>query len=174
MVAVISELSAITPPVYPLVKPRAIIVGPRMRASIAASATAAPEIPPIIALSTMLTWASPPTIQPVSVVAKEMSRLVIPVAFIRLPASTKNGTASSGKDCVALAMRCTLIDAGTKSEVRKNRKLASPMLNATGMPRIMKTAKMVTISSMITPARFQRFRSFGPLFGRADGSAAAR
>ena len=76
-----------------------------MRASIAASATAAPEMPPISAESTIDTWARPPTIQPVSSRAKRSSRSVMPLVFIRLPARMKNGTASSGKDSVAPYMR---------------------------------------------------------------------
>ena len=175
MVAVIRELRAMTPPVYPFVKPRPIIEGPRMRASMAASATAAPDTPPIMALSTMLTWARPPTIHPVMVVAKEISRVVMPVAFIKLPASTKNGTASSGKAWVELAIRWTLMETGTKSDVRKNRKLARPMLNATGMPRIMKTAKMHTTSSMVRPPAPRRWvAAAGRRFFGATGTGATR
>ncbi len=63
-------------------------------------------MPPISALSTIDTWARPPAIQPVSSRANTSSRSVMPVAFIRLPARMKNGTASSGKDWVAPYMRC--------------------------------------------------------------------
>ena len=37
------------------------------------------------------------------------------------------------------------MEIGTKSDCTKNRKLAMPMLNATGMPRIINTAKTITI-----------------------------
>ena len=106
-----------------------------MRASIAASATAEPETPPISADTTIATCARPPVIQPVITLASEMMRSVMPDAFIRLPASTNSGTASSGNDCVADAMRCTPICAGIVSEVRKKTRLATPTANATGMPR---------------------------------------
>ncbi len=102
----------------PREKPCRSIAGPRMRASIAASATAEPETPPISAETTIATCASPPVIQPVSARASEMIRSVIPDEFIRLPASTNSGTASSGNDCVAVAMRCTPICAGIVSDVR--------------------------------------------------------
>ena len=46
-----------------------------------------------------------PVIQPVSTLASEMMRSVMPDTFIRLPASTNSGTASSGNDCVADAIR---------------------------------------------------------------------
>jgi hypothetical protein len=82
------------------------MAGPSRRDSIAASATAEPEMPPIRALRTIETWARPPIIQPVSRRAKISSRSVMPVMFIRLPARMKNGTASSGNDWVAPYMRC--------------------------------------------------------------------
>ena len=79
----------------------------------AASATAEPDTPPISAESTIATCASPPAIQPVSTVDSLISRDVIPASFIRWPANTNSGTASSGNDCVTEAMRCTEIEAGT-------------------------------------------------------------
>ena len=84
-----------------------------MRASIAASATAEPETPPIRALSRMATCASPPRIQPVRTVDRRISRSVIPDSFIRWPANTNSGTASSGKDCVMLATFWIAISVGT-------------------------------------------------------------
>ena len=64
-------------------------------------------MPPMSALRTMATCASPPASQPVKSRANSSSRCVMPVVFIRLPARMKNGTASSGNDCVASYMRCT-------------------------------------------------------------------
>jgi hypothetical protein len=61
----------------------------------------------------MATWARPPLIQPVSTVARRMRRSVMPDSFIRCPARTKSGTASSGKDCVAEAIFCTAMAGGT-------------------------------------------------------------
>src|SRR3546814_19255384 len=68
-----------------------------MRASIAASATADPDTPPISVDSTMQTCASPPAIHETRTFEQAISRTVIPVRFIMCPASTKNGTARSGK-----------------------------------------------------------------------------
>ena len=82
MVAVISEPTAITAEVKPREYPRAIRSGPRMRASIAASATAAPETPPISVESTIQTCASPPAIHETSVFEQPISRVVIPEWFI--------------------------------------------------------------------------------------------
>ena len=64
MVAVISDPTAIAAAEKPFPYPFAIIVGPRMRASIAASATAEPDTPPMTVERTMATCASPPAIQP--------------------------------------------------------------------------------------------------------------
>ena len=123
--------------------------GPRMRASIAASATAEPDTPPISADTTIATCARPPVIQPVITLASEMMRSVMPETFIRLPASTNSGTASSGNDCVADAIRCTPICAGIVSEARKNTRLATPTANATGMPRNI-SARNRPVSATVT------------------------
>ena len=48
------------------------------------------------------TWANPPRIHPVKTVDREIRRLVIPDAFIKCPANTNKGTASSGNDWVAV------------------------------------------------------------------------
>jgi hypothetical protein len=58
IVAVISEPTAITAEENPREKPSRSIAGPRMRASIAASATAEPDTPPISAETTIATCAS--------------------------------------------------------------------------------------------------------------------
>ena len=119
IVAVISEPTEITAELKPRENPLRSIAGPRMRASIAASATAEPETPPISADTTIATCARPPVIQPVSALASAMIRSVMPDEFIRLPASTNSGTASSGNDCVAVAIRWTPICAGIVSDKRR-------------------------------------------------------
>ena len=97
-----------------------------MRASIAASATADPDTPPISVDSTMQTWASPPDIHDTRTLEQAISRQAMPVRFIMWPASTKNGTASSGKLCEAVATCCTPIDSGMISLVAKNEKARDP------------------------------------------------
>ena len=74
--------------------------GPKNLASMDASATAEPEMPPIRALSIMDTWARPPTRWPVRVLAKFTSLSVIPAAFMIHPAVRKNGTDKKVKLCV--------------------------------------------------------------------------
>lgn len=69
-----------------------------MRVSIAASAVAEPEMPPIMVLITTETCARPPYIRRVSMEAKSRIRLVMPDSFIRLPAKMKNGTARNVYD----------------------------------------------------------------------------
>ena len=156
IVAVISAPTAITALEKPREKPCLSIAGPRMRASIAASATAEPDTPPISAETTIATCARPPVIQPVITLASEMMRSVMPETFIRLPASTNSGTASSGNDCVADAMRCTPICAGIVSEARKNTRLATPTANATGMPRNISARKSPVSASVTAGSRRRR------------------
>ena len=65
------------------------------------------------ALSMIATCAKPPRIQPVSTVDNLIRRSVIPDSFIRCPANTKSGTASSGKDWVMVVIFWTAICVGT-------------------------------------------------------------
>jgi hypothetical protein len=120
-----------------------------MRACMAASATAEPDTPPIRVDRMIETWASPPAIQATATWENRNSRSVIPLSFIRWPASTKKGTASSGKLCETVAMRCTPIDIGMMSEVRKNMKPEIPMANATGAPSRRRTKKTTPIKSKV-------------------------
>ena len=64
----------------------------------AASATAEPDMPAMIMLTTMFTCASPPVIHPTRAVANRTIRAVMPPADINSPASMKSGTASSGNE----------------------------------------------------------------------------
>ena len=63
----------------------------------AVSATAEPDRPANSIDSTAATCASPPRIRPTSANAKSISLREMPPSSIRLPASMKNGTASSVK-----------------------------------------------------------------------------
>ena len=69
IVAVMRAVKAITQPVKPFGYPCFIMSGPRTRASIAASAFAEPETPPIRVERTTLTCASPPFMCPVRAIA---------------------------------------------------------------------------------------------------------
>ena len=113
----------------------------------AASATAAPETPPISVESTMQTCASPPAIHDTSVFEHLMSRVVMPEWFIMWPARMKNGTASSGKLCDAVATCCTPIETGIVPFVRKKVKPAMPIANAIGSPSSIR-ARKVSASSV--------------------------
>ena len=119
-----------------------------MRASIAASATAEPETPPMNVDRRMQTWASPPAIQETSTFEASISRSVIPVLFIMCPARTKSGTARSGKLCDALATCWTPMEIGMKPEFRKKEKPAMPMAKAIGMPSTKSPKKTMERSSM--------------------------
>ena len=92
----IARIAAVNPFEYPFFS----MSGPRIRLSIAASAVADPEIPPIRQDNNTDTCASPPRICPVARLQNLISLDVIPVSFIKFPASTKKGTANKEKDCV--------------------------------------------------------------------------
>ena len=77
----------------------------------------------------------------------------MPLSFIRCPDSTKNGTASSGKLWLIVAIFCTPIDIGMPALVMKNTKPEMPMANATGAPRNIRTKKIAVISSMSSELR---------------------
>ncbi len=125
------------------------MLGPRRRASIEASATAEPEMPPIMKLRTIETWARPPAIQPVSSRANLTRRSVMPVAFIRLPARMKKGTARSGKFCVAVAIFCSATVGGIVPVRTKTGIAAIISAKATGRPATRKTTKRTPISESI-------------------------
>lgn len=161
MVAVISEPTAIAAPEKPLPYPLRIMAGPRMRASIAASATAEPETPPISVDRRMATWASPPAIQPTATSDTLSSRSVMPLSFIRWPASTKKGTASNGKLWLIVATFWTPIDSGMPESMTKKTNPAIPVANATGMPASISTTKTMEISSMVRAPGFPA-RPFRP------------
>ncbi len=93
MVAVIMEVRLLTATMYPLLYPRFCISGPSRRVSIAASAVAEPEMPPIIVLMMTETCATPPHIRRVRAEANCRMRWVMPDSFISVPAKIKNGTA---------------------------------------------------------------------------------
>src|SRR5690606_38598237 len=124
------------------------MAGPRMRASIAASATADPETPPISVDSTIATCARPPDIQPTATMDTFKRRSVMPLAFIKWPARTKNGTARSGKLWLIEATFCTAMDSGMPESMTKKTKPAIPVAKATGMPATMSTTKTIEISSI--------------------------
>ena len=69
------------------------------------SATADPDIPAKMALATILTWASPPGIKPITARAKRKMRVVIPPAFITDPAKMKRGMATMGNELAPLTIR---------------------------------------------------------------------
>ncbi len=95
----------------------------------------------------MATCASPPAIQPTATEEKRKSRPVMPLSFIRCPASTKKGTASSGKLWLIVAIFCTPMDIGMIGSVRKKTKPEMPMAKATGAPMTMSTTKTAESSS---------------------------
>jgi len=64
----------------------------------AAEATAAPDTAPNMAFASTFVCASAAGAFPVSALAASMSRVAIPPLFIRTPARTKNGIASSGNE----------------------------------------------------------------------------
>ena len=72
----------------------------------------------------------------------------MPLSFIRWPASTKNGTASSGK---LWLIDGDLLHANRHRHagvVTKKTKPAMPVAKATGMPATISTTKTIEISSM--------------------------
>ena len=97
MVATIRPESPLMAAAQPLEYPKRSISGPRIRVSMAASAAAEPETPPISVLSRQETCPMLPHICPVQALQKRVSRLVIPQEFIRLPARIKSGIASMVK-----------------------------------------------------------------------------
>ena len=76
------------------------------------------------------------------------SRSVMPLSFMRWPAKTKNGTASSGKLWLMVAIFCTAIDIGMPPSVAKKMKPEMPMANATGAPISMSTKKSMVMRAM--------------------------
>ena len=129
----------------------------------AASATAEPDTPPIRVESRIATCAKPPDIQPTATIETFSRRSVMPLSFMRWPASTKNGTASSGKLWLIEAIFCTPTDSGMPASTTKNTKPAMPVAKATGIPTTMHTTKTMEISSMSvqkgrsgTPVRAER------------------
>ena len=99
-------------------------------------------------LRTTLTCASPPTMCPVRTCAKRIRRVVIPVAFMRLPAITKNGTASSGNDCVELIIFWTATSKGMKGSTTKKTIPEIPIVNAIGIPARSNSVKTIPIASI--------------------------
>ncbi len=126
------------------------MLGPSRRDSIEASATADPEIPPIMKLSTIETCARPPAIQPVRRLANLTRRWVIPVTFIRLPARIKNGTARSGKLCVAVTIFWITTVGGIAPVITKTGMEARPSAKATGIPQMRKTVNKPAINNSIS------------------------
>lgn len=61
----------------------------------AASARLDPERPPMRVDKSTFTWARPPHMWPVSRSHRSIIRLLTPEEFIKIPAQTKKGTASS-------------------------------------------------------------------------------
>ena len=100
IVATISPDRQFTAAAQPGAYPRFVISGPKIRHSMAASATAEPDTPPIKVDSTTDTWPMEPYIWPVITLASFTKREVIPVLFIRLPAKMNSGIASMVKDWV--------------------------------------------------------------------------
>ena len=76
---VIIEDAAVTTVEKDLLIPFFSISGTSIFASIAASASADPDSPPISVESRILTWLRPPYMRPVSTEQKSMMRLVTPV-----------------------------------------------------------------------------------------------
>ncbi len=119
----------------------------------AASATAEPDTPPIRVDSRIATCAKPPDIQPTATIETFSRRSVMPLSFMRWPASTKNGTASSGKLWLIEAIFCTPTDSGMAPSTTKKTRPAMPVAKATGMPTTMSTTNTMEISSMsVEPA----------------------
>ena len=109
MMGVIMADAAVTTDEKPLLMPFASMGGTSSLASIAASARLEPDRPPIRVDSSTFTCARPPHMWPVSRSHRSMIRLLTPEAFIKIPAHTKKGTASSVSPCTEEARRCARI-----------------------------------------------------------------
>ena len=85
---------------YPAVRIAWTVMMPRP----AMVASAEPEMPPNTIAASTATCARPPEKYPTTTSRKLKMRRVIPNWFIMLPASTKNGMASSGTERTSVAM----------------------------------------------------------------------
>jgi len=96
------------------------IAGIRIDPIAAVSADAEPEMPPKNMLASILLWARPPVICPTSWFANLTSLSPAPLLLIISPARIKSGMASSEKDSILVAIRCTTTITGlpvTKTKV---------------------------------------------------------
>ena len=114
----------------------------------AASALVDPEQPPISVLNTTLTWAIPPLMCPARSIASLTIRLVIPEAFIRVPAKINKGTASKVTFWVWEIGSCTMVIRGNSGCCRKKVAPAIPTAKPTGIPRKSSTRKTIVTSSI--------------------------
>ncbi len=122
------------------------IDGPSNRLFIAASAMHEPVTPLIRVDNAIETCARPPCMRPVSTVASVNSFSVMPEWFMKLPASTNSGTASSAKFCVSVIVSCTGMVEGNSGCWKKNTRPEMPIAKATGMPISIRIVKAIRTS----------------------------
>ena len=65
---------------------------------------------------------------------------------MKLPASTKSGTASSAKFCVSVIVSCTGMVEGSSGCWKKNTRPEMPIAKATGMPISIRIVKAIRTS----------------------------
>ncbi len=160
-----------TAAVYPFEYPSLTMSGPSILASMAASAMAEPDTPPINALRMTLTWARPPRMCPVNTEAKFISRWVSPVAFIRLAEKMSSGMANSGKFWVwEMASWTVKVNGSESAYCKKNAVPEIPMATAMGMPVMRKTTNKIKTSSTFTPFPAQPSRCCRATSCRVHGS----
>ena len=88
------QLAAVIPPAKPSSKPASFMLLISSWPRPPASARALPDMPEKIREASTFTCARPPFLCPIMDAAKSKIRVVTPPPFMRLPARTKNGTAS--------------------------------------------------------------------------------
>lgn len=108
----------------------------------ARSASAAPDMPAKIMLAATLTCARPPRMGLNKALANANMRSVTPPAFIRLPASTKNGTASRVKRSMPSIIRRGMTLSGI-SAISRATIVAMPMEMLTGTRSTMSATRMI-------------------------------
>lgn len=112
-----------------------------------ASATAEPVMPPKNIQLRMLAWASPPVMRATNNSEKSSRRRVMPDVFINSPASTKNGTAMSGKTSIPVNIRCATTWSGICCQATIAATLATPSETAIGTPTMRQNTKLTAMIS---------------------------
>jgi hypothetical protein len=80
------------------------MAGSSTEPSAAASPISEPVMPDRIISTTTTAWLRPPAIHPTTTFARFTSRVVMPPAVMRLPASRKNGIARNGHESTVAAI----------------------------------------------------------------------